>query len=136
MIGNATKLIEDFHRNGVELRPCKDRLLFRPGNRVTPEQRAALLELKPIILRILAERHVEYLFASIPLIVTGADLWARRAAELIAQVSDDDRRLDYRERFERRAHEVRFGGNHSRLEAERLAFFEISQAMSESGDCP
>jgi len=132
---DVEQLITELNRRGVELRPRGERIEFRPAGKVTPELRQRLKDAKPFVLAWLKDRHVEALIASIPATATGADVWARRAAALIASVDDDDKRMDYRETFEHRAGVCEFCGNLPRIEAERIAFIEISQAMREAGDC-
>ena len=63
-----------------------------------------------------------------------ASVWARRAAALLATVSDDDRRGDFREVFEHRAGVAEFDGCQSRTEAERLAYAELQAAMRAAGE--
>ena len=66
--------------------------------------------------------------------VLNANVWARRAAALLATVSDADRRADFREVFEHRAGVAEFDGRLSRTEAERLAYAELHAAMLAAGE--
>ena len=63
-----------------------------------------------------------------------ANVWARRAAALLAAVSDADRRADFREVFEHRAGVAEFDGGLSRTEAERSAYAELRAAMRAAGE--
>jgi hypothetical protein len=59
--------------------------------------------------------------------------WARRAAALLSGVADPDRRTDLRELFEHRAAICEFDGGLSRVDAERMAYAELSAAIQRSG---
>ena len=63
-----------------------------------------------------------------------ANVWARRAAAILAAVSDADRRADFREVFEHRAGVAEFDGGLSRTEAERSAYAELRAAMRAAGE--
>lgn len=62
------------------------------------------------------------------------NVWARRAAALLATVSDAERRGDFREVFEHRAGMAEFDGCLGRTEAERLAYSELRAAMRAAGE--
>ena len=64
-----------------------------------------------------------------PPIGAAGDEWARRAAALLADVPDPERRGDLRELFEHRAAIAEYHGGLERTEAERLAF-EALRAVS------
>lgn len=60
-------------------------------------------------------------------------VWARKAASLLATITDDGLRADLRYQFEERAAICEHGGGICRDEAERMAFHEMSAAMAELG---
>jgi hypothetical protein len=62
--------------------------------------------------------------------------WAQRAASLLANIDDADRRADLREHFEDRAAICEYDGGMSRNDAERMAFEEIRRedGASQAGE--
>ena len=61
-----------------------------------------------------------------------ADLWAQRAAALLAGIADDDRRAGLRYQFEECAAVAEIDWGMSREDAEQTAFEELKQTIEGS----
>lgn len=64
-----------------------------------------------------------------PTTAAGPSRWARQAASLLTQVRDDELRDDLRLRFEERAAICEHDGLLPRVEAERVAFEALVEAV-------
>ena len=121
MSGSATTVLAELTRRGVELAVVGDRLRYRPVGAVTDELRVAMVACRQELLA-LARSMV---MPSMP-----AGTWARRAATLLARVTDAEERVDLRETFEERAGVCEYDGHLSRDEAERIAFGQLCKVMA------
>ena len=100
----ADTLIDDLLNKGITLERLGDNLRVRGPESVVKAVREELRTRKREILAALSQ------------------VWARKAAALLAQVHDDNLRADLRHRFEERAAICEYDANLSRDDAERIAF--------------
>jgi len=117
MINKTLELITELQRRGVELRPYKAGILYRPREAVTPE----------LIERIKANK------IELRMILAGPGIWAQAAAQLLSTVVDDDLRSDLRYCLEERAAIAEYDGGLSRPDAEKLAYHELLKVMERDG---
>jgi len=117
MITETLELLSELTRRGVELRPYKAGILYRPREAVTPE-----------LIERIRESKVE-----LRMVLAGPGVWAQAAAGILATVEDDDLRADLRYLFEERAGICEYEGNMKRDDAERIGYECLLRAMTEAG---